>query len=258
VISHDQARALMRAHFSLDIEPAQERQLRLHLADCADCSTLYGRHLVVASLDPRAGSAERRLAVGLGLRQRRRLVARPLQLGFGVAAMAALVLLLVRGAEPDEFAARGGAAGSGMAEMFVYRVVPGQPSQAASGSIRASDPLAFAYVNAAGFSRLMVFGEDEHGHVYWYHPAWSDPAQNPRAIAIQAGPELRELPDSVAHPIDGKMLTIRALFSHTELSVRDVERMLTEQRAPAPGGDARPLAERVGRAREVELKLAVE
>ena len=67
-LSHGEARSLMRAHFGLDISSGRERQLRLHLVECAECSAWYERHLLVASLDPKAPSAERRLAVGLGLK----------------------------------------------------------------------------------------------------------------------------------------------------------------------------------------------
>jgi hypothetical protein len=256
LLSHGKARSLIRAHFALSISPREERKLRLHLTDCEECSGCYDRHLLLASLDPTAATAERRLAAGLGLTRRGGLQAFSLQLGFALTALAALVLLLLE--KPAEFAARAGEPAAQVAEVFVYRVQPGQTGQAAANvtvgsSMRAADELAFAYVNSAGFSRLLIFGEDEHGHVYWYHPAWSDESANPRAIAIGSGSELRELPESIAHNLDGKRLRIRSIFSNAELSVRDVERLLAKERA---GGGS--LSTLLGDVKEVDQTLAVE
>ncbi len=255
LLSHGKARSLIRAHFALYISPRDERQLRLHLTDCEECSSRYDRQLILASLDPTAAPAARRLAAGLGLKRRGGLGTLSLQLGFALAALAALVLLQVK--KPAEFAARGSEQSAQLAQVFVYRVQPGQTGQAVGSSMRASDELAFAYVNSAGFSRLLIFGEDEHGHVYWYHPAWSDGSQNPRAIAIGSGPELRELPESIAHELDGKTLKIHSIFTNADLSVRDVERLL-KQRAAGQSGIDGPGAPLLGDARELELNLAVE
>ncbi|HVJ20274.1 MAG TPA: hypothetical protein VM686_32890 [Polyangiaceae bacterium] len=251
--THSRARSLIRAHFDLNISPGDEREMRLHLAECTECSVWYERHLLIATLDPKAPNAQRRLASGLGLKSKAG-QGFSLQLGFALAAVAALVLLLVK--KPEEFAARGGEQGAELAQVFVYRVEPGRAGQAVASTIRASEELAFAYVNAAGFSKLMIFGEDEHGHVYWYHPAWSNEAHNPRSIAIGSGPELRELPESIAHDIDGKSLKIRAIFSNHELSVREVEKLLAEQRANP--GAASSLSARLGEVKEVGQALTVE
>jgi len=256
LLSHGTARSLMRAHFDLSISPGEERKLRLHLVGCTDCAAWYERHLLIASLDPKAPRAGERLAVGLGLKRKGGLPPFPLHLGVAVAAMAAMALLLVK--KPAEFAARSGEPSAQVAQVFVYRVPPGQAGQAVGSSMRSTDELAFAYVNSAGFSRLLIFGEDEHGHIYWYHPAWSDQAENPRAIAIGSGPELRELPESIAHDIDGKKLKIRSIFTNSDLSVRDVEQLLARQREAGPGSYVGSLTTLLGDVREVEVNLAVE
>jgi hypothetical protein len=256
--SHAKARSLMQAHFELAISPDGERELRAHLAECDECSAWYDRHLLVASLDPSAPSAQQRLAQGLGLKRKSGAQSLSLQLGLGLAAVAALVLLFV--GRPAEFAARGAEPAASVAQVFIYRVPAGQTSragQAVAGSMRSSDALAFAYVNAAGFRKLLIFAEDEHGHVYWYHPAWTDLADDPRAISIAPAASLRELPESIAHDLDGKKLKIRAIFSNAELSVRQVEALLAEHRKLGPAA-SRSLRTALGDAQLIEVDLAVE
>jgi hypothetical protein len=248
----------MRKHFALSISPQAEHTLRQHLTECRDCCAWYERQLVRASLDPRAPSAERRLATGLGFE----LQDRPQGFSFRVglaAAVVALCALLVYTKRPAELTARGGAEASGLAQVFVYRVLPGQPARAVDGRMGKADELAFAYVNSAGFKKLMIFGVDEHRHVYWYHPGWSRPSENPRAIGILTGPELRELPEAIAHDLDGKTLTIHALFSNSDLSVQELERLLTEGRAlsalqSGSGGSAATPRDSL----ETEISIAVE
>ena len=60
-------RDLVDAHFAGRIAPVRERRMREHLPGCASCSRYYEKHLVLASLDPRAPSAQERMAVGLGI-----------------------------------------------------------------------------------------------------------------------------------------------------------------------------------------------
>jgi hypothetical protein len=255
-LSHDEARALIHAHFGLDTSFDDERALRLHLAACTACSARYERHLLVASLDPEAASAERRLAAGLGLKPGGARPSSKPKLGLVLAAAAAAALLFVE--KPAEFLSRGSGLPVQRAEVFVYRMSPGQAGQAVGSSMRSTDELAFAYVNPAGFSRLMIFGEDEHGHVYWYHPAWLRETDDPLAIPVGSGPELRELPESVAHELDGKTLTSRSIFTNAELSARDVESLLARQRAAADSGAGSALSTLMTGIHEIQLTVAVE
>ena len=97
------------------------------------------------------------------------------------------------------------------------------------------DELAFAYRNPARKGRLLVFAVDEHGHVYWYHPGWSDAGQNPTAVPISAEPGLHELPAAVLHKFDGERIMIHALFTDRELSVRQIEAAVASaERAHSP------------------------
>jgi hypothetical protein len=259
LLSHSRARHLMREHFALRISSDAEHSLRQHLQSCPECSAWYERHLFVATLDPNAASAEQRLATGLGISGKRRkpALAWSLQMGFATA-LVALCALLLYTRRPADFATRGATEPAKLAQVLIYRVLP--PGATAIGSsMHKTDELAFAYVNPAGFKKLLIFGVDEHHHVYWYHPAWSSQSQTPRAISIAAGPELRELPEAVAHDLDGKNLKIHAVFTNSDVSVRDVERMLEGGRgAAAAGGGPSSLAATLGDALETEINVVVE
>jgi hypothetical protein len=254
-LSHSRARQLMREHFALDITAEGERSLREHLLDCHECSLWYERHLVVALLDPQAAGAEQRLLGGLGIAPRPRKRASSLQLGLATA-LVALGAFVLYARAPAEFSARGAGGPSKLAQVFAYQVVAGERASVIGKSIHAHDELAFAYVNPAGFKKLMIFGVDEHSHVFWYHPAWSNPSQTPRAIDILPGTELRELPEAIAHDLDGKNLKIHVLFSNADVSVRDVERMLKGSRTTgnATGG----LPAMPGQGLESEISVVVE
>jgi len=262
--SHRRTRDAIAAHFNGAVAPAREREMRTHLPGCADCHAYYEQHLLLSSLDPAGLSGEIRLARGLGLRVRRA----PRSLAFGWlglcgAAFAVLALVYLRpGARPGQqgnvgvagppaagdVTTRGGPASVAAArspEVQIYRFAHGAPAGVAERAgevMQAGDELAFAYRNPAGMSRLLVFAVDEHGHVYWYHPGWSDAADNPTAVPISTEPGLHELPAAVLHKFDGERIMIHALFTDRELSVRQIEGALAAMaREHGPGGVA-PLA----------------
>jgi hypothetical protein len=92
--------------------------------------------------------------------------------------------------------------------------------------MRAADELAFAYANPGGYEKLMVFAVDEHRHVYWYQPEWSNQADDPHALSITPGADVREIPSAVSHSFDGGALTLFAVFTNEDLTVRGVERLV--------------------------------
>jgi hypothetical protein len=59
--------------------------------------------------------------------------------------------------------------------------------------------------------------------VAWYHPAWTEPADNPRAVSITKQVGFKELPEAIRHPLQGPSLTVHALFMDKALDVRAVE-----------------------------------
>ncbi len=258
--AHRRARDAIADHFAGAGAPAAEQEMRAHLPTCSDCHTFYERHLLLASLDPAGVPIETRLARGLGIRPAR--VPRRAALGWLTlcGASAAAVVIVTMGtprglpnpravdptarratssSEPGEpaqpsgagVASRGGApanvAAARAPDLQIYRIFTGRrgstTSEKAADFVYAGDELAFAYRNPAGKGRLLVFAVDEHGHVYWYHPGWSDAGENPTAVPISAGPGLHELPAAVLHKFDGERIMIHALFTDRELSVRQIE-----------------------------------
>jgi hypothetical protein len=257
--SHRHVRAAIAAHFAGAAAPAAERQMRTHLPECTTCHAYYEQYLLLSTLDPAGLSSEVRLARGLGLRPPRA----PGGVGFwwlglcgaAVAALALVYLPFAGGGRgrfhrgqsdvsgAGEMTTRGSAASVAAArtpEVQIYRFAHDAPAGVAERAgevIQAADELAFAYRNPGGMERLLVFAVDEHGHVYWYHPGWSDAADNPTAVSISTEPGLHELPAAVLHKFDGERIMIHALFTDRELSVRQIEGALAAMaREPGPRG----------------------
>ena len=227
-------------HFEGQIAPADEAKLRERLAEDEVGREYYNRRLLLADLDPKAASPEERLGRSLGLRPERE--RRPVASWVASAVAAAAVILIavmvipMRSVPPnagdDGFSARGGEI-KRSPELRVYRVTGGREPNVRLGidaverTIPATGELAFAYRTQANDEKLMVFGVDDRGEVYWYYPAWTDPRQNPVAIALEKSEVIRELPEAIAHEIRGKRLALYALFLRRTLSVRDIERRVS-------------------------------
>lgn len=219
-------------HFAGTLHPAAERLLREHLPACEECRRTYERHLLLASLDPKALNPEERLARGLGLRPARAAPRRSQALGLLAAAAALTAVLGLPLLKRDGFATRGTGAAPAPVHLSVYRWEGGKAVPVES-EIGEDDELAFAYENRAGRRRLLVVGVDEHRHYYWFFPAWKDPAQNPEAIPIAPAERPQELTEAISHGLDGERLTLRAIFTDEALTVREVERRL-DQGEPLP------------------------
>jgi hypothetical protein len=228
---HQRARNAISAHFGAGCRPQVEEEMRAHLATCADCCRIYDRHLLLASLDPAAAPAEARLGRRLGFPRRDARARLPFGVGMMLGVAVAGAMVLFAGRRPVTALADGGFSPRGLppvsaapasSDLRVVRFWSGgrvlDPA-----AINPGDELAFAYRNPSGKQHLMVFAVDEHGHVYWYHPEWSDAQKNPAAVPISAEPGLHELPAAVLQHLDGERLMIHALFSDRELTVRQVE-----------------------------------
>jgi hypothetical protein len=124
-----------------------------------------------------------------------------------------------RGSEPTAVATE-------TSRVFVYRIPRGGRPAPVEGRIGKDDELAFAYENRSGRSRVAIFGVDEHGHVYWFHPAWSSERDDPVAVSIALDGARHELTEAVRHDLDGKRLEIHALFLDRAATVREIEAMV--------------------------------
>jgi len=238
---HAMTRAQIDDHFGGDSAPQREAKMRAHLGDCDPCRRYYERHMLLSELDPQATPWTERLGRPMGLRPVRRRAF--FALGALVPAAAALFFLVRMSPSPKgdgEFVARGGASAS---EVMVYRFLGAKAPQPIKGEISRSDELAFTYRNPTGKQRLLVFGVDEHRHVYWYHPAFTDPASDPTAIAIASSSDPRELTEAVHHDLDGTRLSIYGLFTDRLVTVKEVESVLARSATPAFEGAELSLTE---------------
>jgi hypothetical protein len=227
------------AHFSGTIAPRDERTMRTHLDTCESCRTRYRRRLILAKLDPQSLAARERIAQGLGLRKPRRAARLAFPIVGAIFAAAAAVLLLVRGpSSVGGFSPRGEVDPGSVSPVHVYRVPShGGPQTAtpALDSIRRGDELAFAYDNPDGRKYLMIFAVDEQRRIYWFYPAWTDPADDPSAVMIAAGSH--ELPEAVSHGFVGSEIEVHSLFLDQPMRVRAIERTLaTDSPLRVPGG----------------------
>jgi hypothetical protein len=235
--------------------------MRAHLGACASCRRHYDRQLMLASLDPRGRKAKERIARGLGLRSETRSRARFtawIAAGALVPVAAGLLLFVVRRETGpssatfvrEEPTPRGAPAPTAESPaVWVYRVARDGTVGLAEGTIRADDELAFAYSNTAGWPFLLIFGLDEHRHVYWFHPAWRVGEPAPAAVHASPGPGPFELPEAIRHHTDGRRLTVYALLSRQRIDVSTVEAAIRHAGAagplPATFGTERPFV--VGR-----------
>jgi hypothetical protein len=230
-------------HFTGAIDVERERAMRSHLASCDGCRTHYRRRALLARLDPEAKSPEERLARGLGLEPRRaevRPFARFAPRAAIVLALAASVLLFLRAPKDDGFASRGGSDTSATADaagprLHVHRVAGDGRTVPVVDSVKSGDELAFAYENPEGKPFLAIFAVDEHGQVYWFHPAWTDETQDPPAIEAETTPGVHELREAVRHRWRGSRIDVHALFLDKRLTVRQIEARLAS--LPLEGKD---------------------
>lgn len=238
--------AAIANHFAGRASVKGEAALRAHLLGCRDCDERYRRHLLLARFDPRALPACDRLGRGLGFRGEGR--TGPWLRGWvwGLCVPAAAILLLVllprhllRGdarsgnatGAASEFAARGrtGAPPS----FWTYRLGNDGTPRLAEQAIGRSDEMAFAYSNVGAKPFLMIFGVDEHRHVYWFHPGWPPGTPAPQALSAKAGLGPLELSEAIRQPFDGGRLRIFAAFGDRPFDATMVE----EAVQGAPDGD---------------------
>jgi hypothetical protein len=223
---HERTRADVDAHFAARIDRASETRMREHLSDCDECATYYDQHALLAELDPKAPSREARLlsALGVAPSRERRVPAWAFGGGFAVAACALLLILVIPREAPVEegFTPRG----AGTADLIVRRI-DGTHSRPVGQTIPRNAELAFGYLNPTGRGQLLVFGVDEHRHVYWYHPTWTRAEDSPRAVPIEKTADALELKAATRHDLDGERLTLYGVFTDKALTVQEVEALLS-------------------------------
>ncbi|HXU63512.1 MAG TPA: hypothetical protein VN962_17560 [Polyangia bacterium] len=226
---HESLRALVDEHFTARLPPDREARLRAHLPTCPTCRTAYEAYQIAERLDPAAIPARERLARSLGLGPDTRGRTRVSTWAATALAMAGAAILLFAWGRPftaggSDPVARGGRVEDAAAlEVAAFRIRAGGQSTPIAHTLSADDELAFAYRNEVGKAYLMIFAVDGDGRVLWYHPAWTNPADNPRAVPITKQVGFKELPEAIRQPLRGPRLVLYSLFMDQPLDVRTVE-----------------------------------
>jgi hypothetical protein len=226
---HARLRALVDAHFTVGLRADAEARLRAHLPTCPACRSAYEAYQIAERLDPAAVPARDRLARSLGFGADTRGRARVSRWTGAALAMAgaAIVLLLVAGpftGAGSKPVARGGRVdGAGELDVAAFRIQGRGQSTRIERTVSADDELAFAYRNERAKAFLMIFAIDGDGRVLWYHPAWTNPADNPSAVPITTQVGFKELPEAIRHRFRGPRLVLHSLFLDQPLDVRTVE-----------------------------------
>jgi hypothetical protein len=236
---------LVDGHFAGRTSALGERRLWRHLPRCGRCRERYRAHALIESMDPQ-GEAQARARLGrLLFAADTRRVGRGVLAGAWMAAAVAGLALVVwlrpqgepAGVADHGYTARGagvaGAEGAPGPALTLYQVGAAGGLRRAGAVVQAADGLAFAYSNPEAADRpaarfLMVLAHDGGGRVFWYWPAWTDPAAPPRAlpIAATAAGQITELGEAVRQPLAPGRLTVMGLFCGRELDVLTVEAAL--------------------------------
>lgn len=126
--------------------------------------------------------------------------------------------------------ASGGRPGPGTATLLDLPDSPRRSAIAGDQTLSERNELAFAYSNPTGLPYLMIFGVDEHRHVYWFHPGWARGTPPPAAVRAAPGVGPHELADAVHHDFDGRSLAVYLVSSRQPLDAQFIEDAI--RRAP--------------------------
>lgn len=226
---HETLRTLVDEHFTGGLPADREARLRAHLPTCPSCRAAYEAYQLAERLDPAAMAPRERLARALGLgpdtRGRMRVAT---WTGTALATVGAALLLCAVGRPftggGSAPVARGGRVdAAGPLEVAAFRISGGGQSTQIAHTVAADDELAFAYRNELAKAFLMIFAVDGDGRVLWYHPAWTNPADNPKAVPISTQVGFKELPEAIRQPLRGPRVVLYSLFMDHPLDVRTVE-----------------------------------
>jgi hypothetical protein len=228
---------LVRGHFSGGNSAFGDRRLFRHLRRCESCRGEYRTYAALESLDRDGDTrARERMARAIFPPASRR----PALFGasVGVLALASAAFVISAQRSNDHFQARGGVeqpAARATPSLEVFRLGSGGRSERAGSTIRADEALAFSFVNPraadgtpGGASFLMVFARDAGGHVFWFWPAWDNPADDPGSLPIATTLHPMELGESVRHPLQAGPLTIFGLFTERRYHVTQIEAALSQ------------------------------
>lgn len=121
------------------------------------------------------------------------------------------------------------AAGIKVAEVRLVRVRPDGARERMEGNVIApKDRLAFVYVNTSDWERLMIVVTDEHNEIYWQFPEWTDRRAPAYAPTILSTRKVQQVPQATHREWEGKLLTVRWIFSKDFITTRQVEERILD------------------------------
>lgn len=225
----DDLRTLIDRYFEGRLNARETRRMFDALEASEASREYFARRQALAELDPAAPSELDRIGESLGLNSPAPAPSRRAWWWALPSAVAAglVVLLVVRPVGDDGFTARGE---GGEPHVSVFDISGAAP-RPVENVIDTNASLAFAYQSPQP-AYLMIFAVDADGEVYWFYPAWTDPADNPAAIAVEPSTRPQELPEAVRHRWQPGPLHLFALFLPQPLQVRTVEARLPRQVVP--------------------------
>lgn len=223
----------VEGHFAGTLAPSDEHSLREHLVSCDACRESYRRHLLLERMVPAALGAKERIGRGLGLLPSPKPASSRSALYAALAVAAALILVI--GLRGVRFGANTGDGEAGFtprglpvegARVLVYRVTRNEEPRLAGETILRHDELGFAYENPDRKPYLMIFGVDEHRHVFWFYPEWTNPSEDPVSISADVTTGVHQLHEAISQDFDGNLLDVHGVFSDAPLSVHAVETLV--------------------------------
>lgn len=233
-----ESHGLVRQHFAGAGSSWGDRRLFRHLRRCESCRREYGTYAALESLerDPDARARERMARALFAPSAPRRAF---LGAGVGVMALAGVALMVSWERQSDRFQARGTPpqAAAATPSLEIFRVGADGRAERAGSTIHAQEALAFSFRNPAragasggtgAAGHLMVFARDAGGRVFWFWPAWDNPAEDPSSLPIATTDRPVELGEAVRHALQPGLLTIFGLFADGPQQVRRVEAALGE------------------------------
>src|SRR5262249_34764225 len=164
-----------------------------------------------------ATGRQQRMAAGLGLCGVHRWRYQAYALGLGAAAICVWLVLArsetvrligpaspVTGRGEPAWASRGAMVTRERPQLTAYRVTRDSRTEPLEDEIDRAEELTFGYANPSGRHRVLIFGVDEHRHVFWYFPSWQRrqvEAWSLHGLPVKTGSEIVALPEAISHQL---------------------------------------------------------
>lgn len=155
----------------------------------------------------------------------------------GLAAVVGILVILAPDllAPPAQATEGRVASGVRIAEVRMTRLRPDGARELMTANVIApKDRITFSYVNTSDWERLLVVITDESNEIYWQFLEWTDRREPAYAPTILTDRRIQNIPPATHREWEGKLLTVRSIFTKDFITTRQVEeRLLDPERDPA-------------------------